>query len=113
MQAVAEVVSRQLVLLASHRQFALVDAVGIASYGRAKVARTVHRICVLLQVVISEHYVRGSFVLVGNHKRYHTAAEVCDAHLNAVVVFKGVEFHGLAVDGRVESRWVETRYGQV
>ena len=112
MQTMAEVVLRQLVVLAVHGQMSLVYSVGVSAHRRTIVARTVHRVGILPDVVVAENHIRRLAVLVGHAERYHAAAEVRDADLHAVGVLQRVELHGFFVYRRVKGCRVKTGYGQ-
>ena len=109
----AEVVSRQLILHAVDFNLAVLDAVGIASDAGTKVAGRVHRVGILSDVVEPQHHVGELSVLVGHHQRHHATAEVSNAHLHAVMVFQGEEFHGLLVNHGVEGSRIEARCRQL
>ena len=113
MQAMAEVVLRQLVVLAVHVKMALVYSVGISAHGRSVVARTVHRVGILPDVVVAEHHVSRLAVLVGNGERYHSASKVCDAYFHPTLVLEREKFDGLVVDGCVECGRVEARLSEL
>ena len=96
-QAVSEVVRRQLDKRAVDCYLSLVDAVGVASDGCPEVAWNVLVVC---DAVESQHHVGHCAVLVGNHNRNDAASEIGDAHFHAVMVFQCIESDRLCpVDG--------------
>ena len=108
METMSEIVLRQLVCLASNCELAAADAVGVTSYRRAEVARTVHRVGILFQIVIAKHHVGGFAVGVRHDKRNYATAEIGDAHFHAVAVLKREECSLLIVYNRIETCGVES-----
>ena len=86
----AEVILRKLVFLAVEHEPALVDAVGIPSYGGAEIGLVVFRI-ICLNAVETENHVGHTAVLVGNHQRHQASAEVGDARFGSGSILEHIE----------------------
>ena len=96
MEAVLEIVLRQLVFGSVQGEAALVDAVRVPADGGAEVGGVVLREVVGDLVETQDHILQLS-VAVRNHDGDDAAAEIGDAHLHAVFIRKGVEGRGGAV----------------
>ena len=111
MQAVAEVVGRQLDFLAGDGELAFVDAVGIAADGGSEVAGAVDGVSILLDVVVAKHNVDEGAILVSCHQRDDASAKVGDAHFHTALVGERVQFYRLAVDGGIKGGRIKARKG--
>ena len=106
-EAVAEVVLRELVLHAVQGDLALVDAVRIPADGGAEVRLVVLRE-VIGDLVEAQDDILHVSVLVRDHDGDDAAAEVGDAHLHAVCIGHRVQGGGHAVVGAFEILRVQT-----
>ena len=95
-EAVAEVVLRELVLGTVDGDLALVDAVRIPADGGTEIGGVVLGE-VVLDVVEAEDDVLHLAILVRNHDGDDAAAEVGDAHFHSLFIGQGVQGGGLAV----------------
>ena len=109
-EAVTEIVLRQVVLHAIEREFALCDAVGIATNRGTEVRGYV---LVVRNLVKTKDHVAHHALAVGNHHRYDAATEGGDADLHAVGIGQGVELGGLVADSGFEIGRIQTREGLV
>ena len=109
-QAVSEVVLRQLDGLSVEGEAALVDAVGIPADAGAEVGLVVLRE-IIRHFVESQGHILQFPVFVVHHQRHDAAAEVGDADLGAVGVRQGVQRRGGTVIGSFEIGGIESRCG--
>ena len=110
MQAVTEVVLRELVLHTVQREFALTDAVGVTANRSTEVRRDG---LVARDLVKAQHHVAQLARAVGYHHRYDAATEGGDAYLHAVGILQGVELGRLIADRGLEIGRIETRQGRL
>ena len=106
-EAVAEVILRELVLHAVQRELALVDAVRIPADGGAEVRLVVLRE-IVGDLVEAQDDILHLPILVRDHDGDDAAAEVRDAYLHAFRIGHRVKGGGLTVVGRFEILRVQT-----
>jgi hypothetical protein len=92
MKTMAAVVLRKLIGLAYHRDFAIAQAVGIASYGGTEVSQVVLT-QIILHFVETEHHILQFAIAVRYEEGDDTATIIGDTGRHAIFVGKGEYFH--------------------
>ncbi len=106
MQTVAEVIQRQLILLAVQREAAVSNAVSVATDRGTEVRGLID---IVLNAVEAEHHILHSALLVGHEDRDDTSAEVSHADLHPIHVLQGKEIRLFTIHFRLEVSLVESR----
>ena len=105
-QAVAEIVLRQLYGIAVDDKATVVDAVGITTHRSTEVRRNIH---IIIDVIKSQNDIAHFAVTVGNHDRDDTSAEIGNAYLHARGVFQCIKSNLFSIDDGCKVRRIQTR----